>query len=247
MRVAVISDIHGNMQALETVLADIEQEKCDRIFCLGDLAMAGPEPVKAIEKIKSLYKQGKLEVIQGNTDEMIGDFNDEILQRVKNHAPIMANALVNDVKIIPNELKEFLKHLPPQKELEIEGLKVLLVHGSPRKNDENITPDLPIEKVEEMIENTDVDVIFCGHTHLPCGYQTTKKQTIVNDGSVGRPFTPEPKACYVVAEFKDKTAEFTHKFVEYDRETASKILSKRNFEGADKLAQHLIRPESRHV
>lgn len=247
MRVAIISDIHGNMQALEAVLTDIEKENCEKIFCLGDLAMAGPEPVKVIERIKSLYKQGKIEVIQGNTDEMIGNFNDEILQRVKKHAPIMANALVSDAKIIPTGLKEFLKNLPPQKELEIEGLRVLLVHGSPRKNDENIMPDMPIEQIEEMVAGTDTDLIFCGHTHLPCGYQTSKKQTIVNDGSVGRPFTPEPKACYVIADFKDKSFQIQHKFVEYDRETASIILAQRSFEGTDKLAQHLIRPESRHL
>lgn len=247
MKIAVISDIHGNMQALEAVLADIEKENCKKILCLGDLAMAGPEPVKAIERIKSLQNEGKLEVIQGNTDEMIGNFSDEILQRVKKHAPIMANALVNDVQIIPNELRQYLKHLPSQKELAIEGIKVLLVHGSPRKNDENIMPDLSIDKIEEMLAGVDADLIFCGHTHLPCGYQTNKKQTIVNDGSVGRPFTPEPKACYVVAEFKDNSFQIQHKFVEYDRETASKILAKRDFEGADKLAQHLIRPESRHL
>lgn len=246
-RIAIISDIHGNMQALEAVLADIEKENCEKIFCLGDLAMAGPEPVKAINKIKSLYDDGKLELIQGNTDEMIGNFSEEILQRVKKAAPIMANALVNDVKIIPNELRIFLKNLPAQKALEIEGTKVLLVHGSPRKNDENIMPDMPIDKVEEMVAGVDEDLIFCGHTHLPCGYQTDSKQTIVNGGSVGRPFTPEPKSCYVVANFNNNSFEIQHKFVEYDRETASKILAKRDFEGADKLAQHLIRPESRHL
>ena len=247
MKIAIISDIHGNMQALEAVLADIEKEKCDKIFCLGDLAMAGPEPVKAIEKIKSLYDEGKLELIQGNTDDLIGNFNAEITAKVGAAFPIMSKALTNDVQIIPNNLKEFLKNLPKQKELEIEGLKVLLVHGSPRKNDENILPDLPLEKVEEMVAGTDADIIFCGHTHIPCGYQTQNKQTIVNDGSVGRPFTPEPKACYVVANFNNNTFEIQHKFIEYDRETASEILAKRNFEGADKLAQHLIRPESRHM
>lgn len=246
MKIAIISDIHGNMQALEAVLADIEKEICEKILCLGDLAMAGPEPVKAIGRIKSLQEEGKLEVIQGNTDEMIGNFSDDILHKVRKHAPIMANALVNDVQIIPDELRQYLKHLPPQKELEIEGVRVLLVHGSPRKNDENIMPDMPIDKIEEIVADTDADLIFCGHTHLPCGYQTSRKQTIVNDGSVGRPFTPEPKACYVVAEFKDNSYQIQHKFVEYDREMASKILAMRNFEGADKLAQHLIRPKSRH-
>ena len=247
MKIAIISDIHGNMQALESVLADIEKENCDKIFCLGDLAMAGPEPVKAIELIKKMYEGGRLELIQGNTDEFIGNYNNELSHKVKAAAPIMGNALENDVQIIPMNLKEFLKALPAQKELEIEGVKILLVHGSPRKNDENILPDLPIEKIEEMTVGVGAQLIFCGHTHLPCGYQTKTKQTVVNVGSVGRPFTPNSKACYAVAGFHNGEFEVLHKFVNYDREKASAILEKRNFVGADKLAKMLIKPESRHI
>ena len=246
MKIAVISDIHGNMQALEAVLADIEKEKCEKIFCLGDLAMAGPEPVKTLEKIKKLYEEGKIELIQGNTDEMIGDY-ETFEEFVKTNFPIMGNALEDDVKIIPENLKEFLRNLPPQKELEIEGVKILLVHGSPRKNNENILPDLPLEQIEKMIKGTDADIIFCGHTHVPCGYQTNTKQTVVNDGSVGRPLTPEPKSCYVTADFSNGSFEINHKFIDYDRQKASEILAKRNFEGADKLAGMLINPVQRHV
>ena len=247
MKIAVISDIHGNMQALEAVLNDIEKQNCDKILCLGDLAMAGPEPVKVIELIKKLYDDGKLELIQGNTDEMIGDFSQEIINKVGHLYPIMSEALKDDVKIIPQELKNFLKDLPKQKELEIEGIKVLLVHGSPRKNDENISPDLPIEKIEEMLEGVDADIIFCGHTHLPCGYQTRNKQTVVNDGSVGRTFTPNPQACYAIADFSNAGFDIMHKFIDYDRETASKILAQRNFKGAEKLAKILVKPEFRHM
>lgn len=246
MKIAVISDIHGNMQALEAVLQDIKEEKCEKIFCLGDLAMAGPEPVRAIELIKNLYEQGNFELIQGNTDEMIGDY-ETFGTEVKAKFPIMAAALENDVKIIPENLKMFLKNLPKQNELTIEGVKILLVHGSPRKNDENISPDLPIEQVEEIIAGTSADLIFCGHTHIPCGYQTTNKQTIVNDGSVGRPFTPNPQACYVVAEIQNGSFNIQHKFIDYDKEKASKILAQRDFKDADKLAKVLIRPESRHM
>lgn len=246
MKIAVISDIHGNMQALEAVLSDIKNEKCEKIFCLGDLAMAGPEPVKTIKKIKELEELGILELIQGNTDEMIGDY-EQFAQTIKSKFPIMGKALEDDVRIIPQDLREYLHDLPKQKELKIEGVKILLVHGSPRKNDENISPDLPIEQIEEMLERTDADLIFCGHTHIPCGYQTNKKQTVVNDGSVGRPFTPNSQACYAIAEFKDGNFEIKHKFIDYDNQKASEILAKREFDGADKLAKVLIRPEARHM
>ena len=71
MKVAVISDIHGNYQALESVLEDIEKEKCEKILCLGDLAMAGPQPDVVVSYIMD-YTFDKWEIIQGNTDKMIG-------------------------------------------------------------------------------------------------------------------------------------------------------------------------------
>lgn len=246
MKIAVISDIHGNMQALEAVLADIKKENCEKIFCLGDLAMGGPEPTRTIELIKKLYEDSNFELIQGNTDEMIAQ-PEVSIPLLKSKFPIMGEALENDVEIIPANLKEFLNNLPKQKEIEIEGVKILLVHGSPRKNDENISPDLPIEKIEEMLEGVTTDLIFCGHTHIPCGYQTTKKQTVVNDGSVGRPFTPNPQACYVIADFSNGSFEISHKFINYDREKAAAILAKRDFKDADKLAKVLIKPGSRHI
>lgn len=247
MKVAVISDIHGNIQALEAVLEDIKAACCDKIFCLGDLAMAGPEPAKAIEVIKELYEKGNFELIQGNTDEIIGHYSPEIAEKVCAAFPIMGEALKNDMKFISQDLREFLKNLPKQKELEIDGVKILLVHGSPRKNDENIFPDLPIEKVEEMVAGIDADLIFCGHTHIPCGYQTKTKQTIVNVGSVGRPFTQNPQACYALVEFLNGSFNVEHKFIDYDIKKASSILEKREFAGADKLAQILISPEFRHI
>lgn len=244
MKIAVISDIHGNFQALDSVLEDMRKNHAEQVFCLGDLAMAGPQPRLIIDLIS---KKSDWVVIQGNTDKMIAEFSPEIMKNVKNSFPIMANALADDVYFIEDEMKQYLKNLPAQKEVEVEGVKVLLVHGSPRRNNEDILPDLPIKKVEEMIEGTNADVIFCGHTHIPCGYQTSRKQTIVNVGSVGRPFTEDPKACYVLAEFQDGGFSIEHRFVDYDREMAASILRSRDFEGSDKLAQMLISPSSRHL
>lgn len=246
IKVAVMSDIHGNMQALEAVLDDIKLENCDKIFCLGDIAMAGPNPLEVTELIKKMSESPDFEIIQGNTDEMIGNYSPKLDAMIKSAFPVMGNALENDIKIMPQELRDFLKNLAKTKEIQVEGFKILLVHGSPRKNNENITPDLTMEQIEEIIKGTDADVIFCGHTHIPCGYQTTTKQTIINDGSVGRPFTPNPKACYVVANFYEKKFDVVHKFIDYNKETASKILEKREFKGADKLAKTLINPEYRH-
>lgn len=243
MKIAIISDIHGNMQALSAVLKNIEQENCDEIFCLGDLAMAGPEPSKTIETIRGLPN---LTIIQGNTDEMIANCDNQMLHLVEQNNPVMAKALEADVIEITEEQKDFLRKLAKQKELTIDGVKILLVHGSPRKNNENIFSDLKIEEVEEMIAPTNADLIFCGHTHVPCGYQTNTKQTVVNVGSVGRPFSEEPKSCYVILEIKDGGFSIKHSFVDYDVKTASEFMRARGFEGSEKLAQMLVKATSRY-
>ena len=243
MRAAVISDIHANNIALQEVLKDIKNENCDKIYCLGDLILAGPQPKDIIDFVKDQ----NWTIIQGNTDKLIAEYGPEVLEMMQDKYPIMANAIEDDVLFVDEETKEFLKNLPPQLEENIEGVNVLFVHGSPRRNNEDILPAKPLEEIEEIISDTDADLILCGHTHVPCGYQTTKNQTVVNVGSVGRPMTPTPLACYAVIDFDNDKFDIRHKFVEYDRETAANLVRIRNFEGADKLAQLLINPVERHV
>ena len=151
MKIAIISDIHGNDEALTAVLKDIESEKCDKIFCLGDLAMAGPEPSKVTNKIKELLKNNNFLLIQGNTDEKLGTYNKNFEETLDKHVPFMANAYRADLKELTADDKEFLANLPANLIVKENGIKIMLCHGSPRKNDENITPDLPVEKVEEIV------------------------------------------------------------------------------------------------
>ena len=128
----------------------------------------------------------------------------------------------------------------------IEGVKLLLVHGSPRRNNEDILPDTPPKEVEEMVKDTDATIILCGHTHIPCGFQTVTRKTVINVGSVGRPFTEQPKSCYLILDINDGKFTIEHKFVRYDNKKAADILAQRTFEGADKLSQVLINPTERH-
>ena len=246
MKIAVISDIHGNMEALEAVMDDIAKESCEKIFVLGDYAMAGPEPSKTVDWFFEKQFEDKFKMIQGNTDLMIADYNEDLYQALKSNAPIMSEALKSDVETLNIVQKDFLKKLPAQLSIECDGVKILLVHGSPRRNNEDIHPNLSIKNIEEMLKGIDADIVLCGHTHVPCGYQTSNKQTVVNVGSVGRPFTPEPKACYLVLTINNGKSIFEHKFVDYNKTLAAKKLSKRNFIGVEKLAEMLIQPEKRH-
>lgn len=246
MKIAVFSDIHGNLNALEAVMDDIKQNNCDKVFVLGDYAMAGPQPAQVIDWFFKKQFEESFRMIQGNTDLMIADFSEELYNNVKEKAPIMAEALKNDTTLINSIQKDFLKNLPIQLEVEEEGVKFLLVHGSPRKNNEDIMPDLPLSKIEEMLENVNADVVLCGHTHIPCGFQTESKKTVVNVGSIGRPFTEDPKSCYLVITVENGKCLFEHRFVDYNKEKASNELRKREFVGSDKLADMLLNPTVRH-
>ena len=249
MKIAVISDIHGNIEALQAVIEDIKNEGCEKIFCLGDLAMAGPMPKETIDYVRNLDKNFDFEIIQGNTDEMIAYSSNEIYEKIKESLPVMGEAYKSDINTVTEEQKKYLKNLPKQKEIKIGGLKVLLVHGSPRRNNEDISPNLDIKTVEEMISSTDADLILCGHTHIPCGYQTTTNKTVINVGSVGRPFSTSPKSCYCIIEISqnnEKTFEAKHNLVEYDFEKSAKLLEKRGFDGSEKLAEMLRHASSRY-
>lgn len=234
MKIAVLSDIHGNREAFEAVLNDIEQKEVNKIFICGDLAMAGPEPAYLIDAVKNLDAT----VIQGNTDEMIAE-------NIVPPNEIMANALKYAIENTTDEQKEYLSGLPVSHSEEIEGVKMLFVHGSPRKNNEDILPGEPAEKIVPMLEGVSEDIVFCGHTHLPAGYQI-KKQTVVNVGSVGRPFTEDMKACYVIVDVQDGEMEILHHFVTYDSKTASEKLAKLSFSGSDALAAMLLKATSRY-
>lgn len=244
MRVAVLSDIHANAQALEAVMNDVINQNCEHVFCLGDIALAGPQPKEVVDYVMA---QNTWTVIQGNTDKMIAQYGPEVVGFLESQYPIMANAISDDVMQLDDSHRAYLAELPPMLSFEVEGCSVLLVHGSPRANNEDILPGMPLKIVEEIIAGTTEKLILCGHTHVPCGYQTNTNQTVVNVGSVGRPMTNEPKACYAIIDFEHGSFEIKHRFVKYDNVLAAQIMSQRGFEGADRLADLLLNPIERHI
>ncbi len=245
MKVAVISDIHGNWGALERVIADYQLQGCERVLCLGDIAMAGPQPRMVLDYV--VNKAQNWTTIQGNTDKMIAEFNLKMYDKLSKTYPVMANALLDDVDIIEDEYKKYLASLPERKDLVIEGVTVLMVHGSPRRINEDILPNMKISEIQEMIGAETADLILCGHTHVPCGYQTLTKQTVVNVGSVGRPMTGTPKANYAIIDFNRGSFTVEHRVVDYDYEKAAQLVRARGYEGSSELSDQLIMPLLRHL
>ena len=239
MKIAVISDIHANTSALEAALDKIKSLKTDKIFCLGDILMAGYDPNGTA---KIITKLDNLEIIQGNTDKMVACFSEELLEKAKKKSPCMGYALEDDLKIIDEKYKDFVRNLPESKYIEINGLKIQLVHGSPRQQDENIYPNLALEDVEKMVENSSADLILCGHTHIPCGYSLKSGKTVVNVGSIGRSMTEDKMPYWAMLDIDDNgTFQIEHTSVKYDNKKVSEYIKNRGFKCALNLAKMYIK------
>ena len=243
MKIAVISDIHANKNAFDKVMEDINQFNPDKIFCLGDLILAGYNPNYICEKIFELKEKyaENFEIIQGNTDKMVSNCTSELLKNVKKTFPCMGYSLEEDVKITDKKYLDFVRELSEKKHVVVNGVKIDLVHGSPRNQSENIYPELMNDTVEQMVETSDADLILCGHTHIPCGYSLNSGKTVINVGSVGRSMTQDKNAVYLQLTI-DANGKFysEHRQIKYDNEKVSKHILARNFKHCEELASMYI-------
>jgi putative phosphoesterase len=181
MRLAIISDIHGNLVALEAVLADISKVNCDQIICLGDVIEDGPNPRECLHRI---FEFG-CETVMGNTDErmlkfhgLTSDLSVESVSYQRNFWS--ANQLDHaDCELI-KKFKPFLK-------LELGGLKLIAYHGSPQSNTDPIVQSTTGAELEVFFADHSADLFVGGHTHRPFCINHFEAR-VVNPGSVGLPY-----------------------------------------------------------
>jgi len=177
MRIALISDIHGNYTALRAALDDIDRRSVDRIICLGDVAALGPQPREVIALLREL----NCVCIMGNHDE------DLIETEFESHVPWIEQVTHWAIQHLTDQDRDFLRTFQDHVELEIgPTLNMLCCHGSPRSNREFIEVSTPFDKLEEMLAGHHPDVLVCGHSHDQF-VRTLRTMTIVNTGSVGYP------------------------------------------------------------
>ena len=180
--VAALYDVHGNPAALEAALAEAGDAK---LVFGGDLAW-GPMPAEAVDRIRALDALA----IRGNADRDLGD------------------AWVEEQ--LGPERVTWLRELPQQLELEVEGLgRVLFVHGSPRSDEEMLLRTASDERLATILEGVDADVVVCGHTHMQFDRRVGDKR-VVNAGSVGLPYGKAG------AHWVELGPDVTHRRAEYD-------------------------------
>lgn len=196
MRFAVIGDIHSNKYALESAIADINKRNVDFIVSTGDLVGYLPFPNEVIE----LVRKNKIMVVQGNHDKFIGESTKVIQENLVGISDndIQSNASSYFTNLtITDDNRKYLRNLSDKITIDCNGLKIVIVHGSPRAIDEYLYEDSEILK--SLLESIDEDIIICGHTHIPYHFQTNKKH-IINVGSVGKPRHGSSMSTYAIVE-----------------------------------------------
>ena len=197
-KILLIGDIHANLPALKAVLNDARKHKYQQIWNLGDFVGYYPFPNQVIEMLR---QRDALSII-GNYDLKVLAFkkNEEKWKHKK--APEKFTAFKWTYENLSKENREYLASLPEQKRIEINGLKILLTHGSPASNEEYICAQTTKQRLKELSELADADVVLSGHTHMV--YSVKSGNTLfINPGSVGRPEGTGGKATYSILDFSE--------------------------------------------
>lgn len=181
MRLALISDVHGNEVALEAVLADIERTGADHIVCLGDVATLGPSPGAVIRRLRSLG----CPCILGNHE---GFLLEPKLLHAYTKVPVIVEAVDWCRRQLADDELDFLRSFVPTLELALgEDATLLAFHGTPRSNTEDLLATTPPDALDRMLEGREATVLAGGHTHIQMLRQH-RGALLVNPGSVGLPF-----------------------------------------------------------
>jgi predicted phosphodiesterase len=233
MRVAALYDVHGNLPALEAVLADVEREGVDAIVVGGDVA-AGPMPVETLDRLRSLGDRALF--LSGNAERELADgpVPDDELGRAR---------LEWLREQLGPERLDFMRSLPANVRAVVDGVgPTLFCHGSPRSDLEVLTPETPDDRLREAIANADANVVVCGHTHSQW-IRELDGITVANAGSVGLPYEDAAGAYWALV-----ADGVHHRRTEYDVSAAARMYEATGFpEAAEYARETLLEPESRQA
>ena len=192
-RVAILTDVHGNLPALEAVLAEVDRLGIAAIYCCGDIVGYGPWPNETGE----LLRARGIPSLLGNVDADALSFPQDRRRLKKHRHPDKYRSLQFTAGVLSEASRRFLEELPARLEVEIAGRKILLVHGSPEGNRDSVRPDVTSEVLAAWLDQAQAAAIVCGHTHLPF-VRSVDGRLFVNAGTAGRPSDGDPRVSFAV-------------------------------------------------
>ena len=186
MRIALISDIHGNVISLDAVLAALENESIDEIVCLGDVATLGPQPRQVVDRLQALDCQ----LIMGNHETDVLDIAG--MEQRQTQPQIVMESIKWCAQQLSDEQLDFLRTFHSKLDLQLDASTSLLCfHGSPQSNTDIILATTPADELDGLFAGTEATVLAGGHTHIPL-LRRHHDRLIVNPGSVGEPLSQMP-------------------------------------------------------
>ena len=211
MKVALIADIHSNLEALNAVMKDIEKQGLKQILCLGDIVGYGANPNECC----GIIREKKILSVQGNHDMNAVD-----MKNLDWYNEYAAPALRWTNSKLTNENKDFLKALPKMNSVNVGGKVMLLVHGSLESPLYGyVFPKTSDSELGIMMLRSKSNILVMGHTHMPM-VRRIEHGTIINPGSVGQPRDNIPDASYALLD--TQMTKVTIIRVKYDIDSAAK-------------------------
>ena len=239
-KIALFSDIHANLPALEAFFKDLDSKKPDAVYCLGDLVGYNIWPNEVIDEVR----KRNIPTIAGNYDFGIGRSGDDCGCAYKTDEE-KANGAVSisfTNQIVKDEQRRYLRTLPAHINVEFQlnndKLNLLLVHGSPRKINEYLFEDREEQSLLRIMQDADADIMCFGHTHKPYHRileineaNNIRYRHAINIGSVGKPKDGNSQGGYVLLHINENSSVHTKESIkvefvrfDYDIEKAAKAV-----------------------
>lgn len=245
MRVAFISDIHSNVQALEAVMAKVDALEVDMIACAGDVIGYNANPRECCQLVQKTVTHAVI----GNHDYAVMNKDTDGMNKV-NAEP----AALWTIGQLPEECLDYLKTLGLESRFAADGVRIAMFHGSPRAGSINGKPRTIVEYVGEknaryhcgieigeiLVQKADCDILILGHTHRPF-IQRLDSGLVVNPGSVGQPRDGNPRASFAIIDTETMNADIIR--IPYDIDAAASAIRRSGLQprAAESLAGRLYR------
>lgn len=220
MKLGLIADVHGNLEALDVVIAHLESNDADLIVCAGDLVAYGANPNRVIERLK----EKGIASVAGNYDDAVAWNKPKASRKSSSpeNEPLKQAALDWTKKVIRAENRAYLKALPWSLKYHFQGKSITVMHAGLNYLDEWLEPETP-ELLEQTAKATQSDVVVLAHTHRAFNHECAGT-LFVNPGAVGRSLNGDTRASCALVNLN--TLQVWYYLLEYDLSSAVKAIRK---------------------